>query len=72
MADYAKACLWALAGRARPPRPDDVRTILSNVFPTDIEIGPDGRLYFVDIVSGTLNRIDHFGGNQPPIVPIHR
>jgi PKD repeat protein len=33
----------------------------------DVEIGPDGRLYYVDIAFGTVNRLDNFAGNQPPI-----
>ena len=68
VADYVKSCLWALMpGSNGLPDPANVKTILSNVSPVDLETAPDGRLYYVDIALGTLNRLDSFGGNQPPI-----
>jgi glucose/arabinose dehydrogenase len=68
LADYTKACLWAMMpGSNGLPNPANIKTILTNVFPVDLEIGPDGRLYYVDIALGTVNRLDSFSGNQPPI-----
>ena len=68
VADYVKACVWALmAGTNGLPDPANIKTILTGVAAVDIETGPDGRLYYVDIVAGTLNRLDSFGSNQPPI-----
>lgn len=68
VADYVKACLWALMPGANGlPNPTDIRTVLTGVAPVDLDIGPDGRLYFVDIAAGTVNRLDSFGGNQPPV-----
>jgi hypothetical protein len=32
----------------------------------DIQMGPDGRLYYVDFDGGAVCRIDSFLGNQPP------
>jgi PKD repeat protein len=44
-----------------------LETIVSGITPVDLDVGPDGRLYYVDIVAGTANRIDFFGGNSPPV-----
>jgi len=35
--------------------------------PVDLAIGPGGELYYVDIAGGTVRRIRHFAGNQPPL-----
>lgn len=68
VADYAKGCIWALlAGADGLPKAANLRTVVSGVFPVDLEIGPDKRLYFVDIAMGTVERIDYFSGNQPPV-----
>ncbi len=40
----------------------------SNIFPVDIFAGPDGNLYYIDIVFGSLNRITHTSGNRRPVV----
>src|SRR5215211_2599257 len=36
-------------------------------YPVDLQFGPDGKLYYIDIAFGTVRRFDYFGGNQPPI-----
>ena len=68
-ADYVKKCLWAMMPGANGlPDSTNIRTIATGVTPVDIEAAPDGRLYYVDIALGTVNRLDGFGtGNQPPI-----
>jgi len=33
----------------------------------DIEMGPDGQLYYIDIGAGRLNRIRYTEGNTPPV-----
>ncbi len=71
VADYVKGCLWALpAGSNGLPNPAGVHTILSGVAPVDLELGPDGRLYFVDIAAGTVNRVDYAAGNAPPVARV--
>ena len=36
--------------------------------PVDLQIGPDGNLYYVDIGGGTIRRVEYTAGaNQPPI-----
>ncbi|MGK2849294.1 MAG: PQQ-dependent sugar dehydrogenase, partial [Candidatus Limnocylindrales bacterium] len=71
VANYVKACLWMLMpGAGGLPDPAQIRTIATGVAPVDMDIGPDGRLYFVDIAAGTLSRLDSFGANQPPVARV--
>jgi sugar lactone lactonase YvrE len=34
---------------------------------TDLLAGPDGALYYVDLVHGTIHRITSIGSNHPPV-----
>jgi glucose/arabinose dehydrogenase/PKD repeat protein len=66
--DYVSSCMWALMpGSNGLPDPANIKTILTGVAPVDLEAGPDGRLYYVDIGAGTVSRLDYFSSNQPPI-----
>ena len=38
--------------------------------PVDLEIGPGGDLYYVDIYGGDVRRISYAPGNQPPVAAI--
>ena len=41
--------------------------------PVDLQIGPDGNLYYVDIGGGTIRRIEYTAGaNQPPVAVARR
>jgi PKD repeat protein len=35
--------------------------------PVDLQIGPNGDLFYLDIGGGTIRRIQYFSGNQPPV-----
>ena len=55
-------------GRERSPRPGDHRDVRAGcLVPGRPRFGPDGRLYYVDVATGTIRRIDFTSGNQPPI-----
>ena len=60
------------AGTQRPARHDpdlDVhRRPPSN--PVDLEIGPDGDLFYVDFEGGTIHRVTYASGNQAPTAVI--
>jgi glucose/arabinose dehydrogenase/peptidoglycan/xylan/chitin deacetylase (PgdA/CDA1 family) len=43
---------------------------VDNVWPVEITAGPDGNVYYLDIVLGSLNRLTHTSGNRKPIVSI--
>jgi glucose/arabinose dehydrogenase len=68
VSDYARGCIWALpAGAGGLPDPASLETIVSGINPVDLEIGPDGRLYYVDLVAGSVHRVSYSGGNEPPV-----
>jgi glucose/arabinose dehydrogenase len=67
-ADYSRDCIWAmLKGADGHPAPGQIRTFVAGAAnPVNIEMGPDGNLYYVDFDGGTIRRISYFASNQPP------
>jgi cysteine-rich repeat protein len=67
-ADYSRSCIWAvLAGASGDPDPTRRVTFLADAArPVDLRVGPDGDLFYVDLVGGTVRRIEYFAGNTPP------
>jgi PKD repeat protein len=50
------------------PDPTKLKTFVAGAAtPVDLEIGPNGDLFYVDISGGTIRRIQYSGGNQPPV-----
>lgn len=78
-ADSVRGCIYVMfPGDDGRPDPSTVAPFLSDVGPypgIDIEVGPDGNLYYVSIVTeaggeiepGAVRRISYFSGNQPPV-----
>jgi glucose/arabinose dehydrogenase len=58
-ADYIRDCIWVMpadaAGEPDPARQEVFVMFAAN--PVDLEIGPDGDLYYLDHDGGTLRRI---------------
>lgn len=73
-ADYSRGCIWAMhPGAGGVPNPNDISVLLEptdsdqpTASPVDLQIGPGGDLFYVDIGTGTVRRIAYFGDNQPP------
>jgi PKD repeat protein len=67
-ADYTRRCIWAMpTGTNGLPDVSKRRTFVGGAAsPVDIEIGPGGDLFYVDL-AGTIRRIRYFNQNQPPI-----
>jgi glucose/arabinose dehydrogenase len=63
--DYARNCIWVMpAGTNGLPDPTNVSTFDQGASsPVDIETGPNGDLFYVDINGGTVHRIT-FGSSQ--------
>ena len=40
------------------------------MYPVDLEFGPDGHLYYVDVATGSIRRISFTSGNQPPVAVV--
>ena len=71
-ADYSRNCIWAMerggtACRARRTS----RGSSAAPRPVDLQVGPDGNLYYVDIGGGTMRRVQYTAGvNQPPVAVV--
>jgi len=67
--DYSRNCIWAMQkGADGLPNPTKLNTFAAGAAtPVDLEIGPDGDLFYVDIGGGTIRRIQYSDGNHPPI-----
>jgi glucose/arabinose dehydrogenase len=67
--DYSRSCIWAMQkGADGLPDPTKLTTFVAGAAtPVDLEISPDGDLFYVDIGGGTIRRIQYSSGNHPPI-----
>jgi glucose/arabinose dehydrogenase len=68
-ADYSRDCVWVMfPGGNGKPNPSNISPFIEAAAnPVDLEMGPDGNLYYVDFNGGTIRRIEYFIANQPPI-----
>ncbi len=68
--DYAQQWMKRLVLSADGNTVVSVENFNTDIFPVDIVTGPDGAVYYVDIVFGTLNQLTHTNGNRKPVVNI--
>jgi glucose/arabinose dehydrogenase/PKD repeat protein len=69
-ADYTRKCVWAMEkGGTILPSPSNIKGFVGGAAnPVDLQIGPDGMLYYVDIGGGGIRRIEYTAAvNQPPV-----
>ena len=75
-ADSVRGCIYVMfPGEDGRPDPSTVAPFLSDagLYPgIDIEVGPEGDLYYVSLFSGdfelgAVHRISYFSGNKPPV-----
>jgi glucose/arabinose dehydrogenase len=68
-ADYSRDCIWAMkAGADGLPNPGNRVTFAAAAAnPVDLEVGPDGALWYADLNGGTVRRIQYFSANRPPV-----
>jgi glucose/arabinose dehydrogenase len=60
LADVERGCMWVIeAADDGRPRYGSVRLFGSGIRPVDLQEAPDGKLYYVDYIAGTLNRISY-------------
>jgi glucose/arabinose dehydrogenase len=78
-ADSVRGCIYAmLVGEDERPDPATVFPFATDagLYPgVDLQIGPDGALYYVSMFSqdwgpGSIHRVEYFSGNQPPIAKL--
>jgi glucose/arabinose dehydrogenase len=67
--DYSRKCIWAMK-KGTNGLPDTAKRstfVASAAAPIDLQIGPRGDLFYVDLRGGTIRRIRYSAANQPPI-----
>jgi glucose/arabinose dehydrogenase/PKD repeat protein len=62
--DYARRCLWAVPAGANGLPNLAQRHVFATglVEPADLQVGPDGELYYVDVSFGTVRRFRYTAG----------
>src|SRR5262245_43792489 len=68
-ADYSRQCIWVMRPSQPGGRPDpgNVSTFAAPAStPVDLEVGPDGDLYWADFGGGTIRRMHYTPDNTPP------
>jgi glucose/arabinose dehydrogenase/PKD repeat protein len=67
-ADHSRNCIWAMqAGSDGVPNPARIVNFVTGATnPVDLEIGPGGDLWYVDLEGGKVHRIVFDATNQPP------
>jgi glucose/arabinose dehydrogenase/PKD repeat protein len=69
-ADYTRKCIWAMErGGTILPSPSNIKGFVGGAAnPVDLQVGPGGMLYYVDIGGGSIRRIEYTAAvNQPPV-----
>jgi glucose/arabinose dehydrogenase len=71
-ADYSRGCIWTMfpGVDGLPDAATRTTFVRQAAAPVDLEIGPGGDLFYVDIGGGTVRRVRWFAGNQPPIAAV--
>ncbi len=68
-ADYTRNCIWMLpSGAGTLPSPAAKAKFLERArSPVDLQVSPNGELFYVDFNGGTIRRIVYSAGNRPPV-----
>jgi glucose/arabinose dehydrogenase len=71
-ADYTRRCIWAmLPGSSGLPDPTHIEAFAAGTAgaysPVDLQTGPGGDLYYVDLLGGTIRRIRYYPNDRPPV-----
>lgn len=67
-ADAARSCIFVMrAGNNRRPDPTQVTHFHQNAAtPVELDVGPGGELWYVDLYGGRIHRIGYSATNAPP------
>jgi glucose/arabinose dehydrogenase len=70
-ADAVRGCIYVMfPGEDGRPDPASAVPFMTEAVPyagADLEVGPDGSLYYVSLAENAIRRITYFSGNQPPV-----
>lgn len=71
MADYAGGWLKVMFPNAsQQPDTNNILTFLDGVYVADIQVGPNGDIFYVNIGTGEVHRIQYFSTNTPPVAKV--
>jgi glucose/arabinose dehydrogenase len=58
-ADFARGCIWTMAKDAYGnPDPFTISPfVVGGIYPVDLQVGPSGDLFYVDIFNGSVHRV---------------
>lgn len=67
--DFSRSCIWVMKRTTGAlPSPSAITTFVADAAgPVDVQFGPGGEIYYLDIIGGTLRRIFHEAGNRAPV-----
>jgi glucose/arabinose dehydrogenase len=71
--DYSRACIWVMLQNSNGiyDRNNTFTFAGQDVGgPVDMQVGPNGDLFYLDVRNGRLKRIQYFSTNQPPTAVI--
>ena len=68
--DYGRQCIWSMkVGTNGLPDPSKVETVEQIADgPVDLIAGPNGDIFYIDHLGGTVHRLVYKSGNQPPTI----
>ena len=68
-ADYSRRCIWVFrTGDDGLPEAAGLESFaVQAAGPVDLEVGPDGDLFYVDFDGGTVRRIEYTADNEAPV-----
>ncbi len=71
-ADHTRNCIWAMMpGSNGLPDPTNIQDFIKSAAnPVDLEIGPNGDLFYVDLEGGAVHRVTYTAGDTPPVAVI--
>jgi glucose/arabinose dehydrogenase len=65
--DHTRQCIWAmLPGSNGLPDPQNIELVATGAPVVDMQVGPDGYLYWVDLDGGAVHRLLPTGVSAPP------
>lgn len=71
MADYAAGWLKVMfPNAAGQPDINNILSFSENVYITDLQSGPNGDIFYVNIATGEIHRIEYFSTNTPPVAQV--
>ena len=68
--DFSRNCIWVMKkGTGGVPAPGLVETFVAGAAgPVDLEMSPQGELFYADLNGNTIRRIRYTSSNRPPTV----